>query len=124
MTRWNGIQLKHLKIGPLKIRLHLDIQDLCAIAIIILGVLIRIVLLSQGWPHTTMDEGTMGQMAVHIAKDGQRPIFFYGQAYMGSLEAYLAAPLFQLFGASLFTLRLGLVLLFTIFLTAMYLLVR
>lgn len=123
MARWNGIQLKHLKIGPFKIRFHLDIEDLCAIAIIILGVLIRILLLSQGWPHTTMDEGTMGQMAVHIAKEGQRPIFFYGQAYMGSLEAYLAAPLFQLFGASLLTLRLGLVLLFAIFLIAMYLLV-
>lgn len=123
MTRWNGIQLKHLKIGPLEIRLHIGVEDLSAIAIIGLGIFIRLLLLTLGWPHTTMDEGTMGQMAVHIADQGQRPIFFYGQPYMGALEAYIAAVLFPLFGASLFTLRLGLVFIFTIFLIGMYLLV-
>ncbi len=33
------------------------------------------------------------------------PIYFYGQPYMGSLEAYLAALLFAIFGASVWTLR-------------------
>ncbi len=64
----------------------------------------------------------MGEMALHIAYRGDYPIFFYGQYYMGALEAYLAAGLFHLFGVSLFTLRLSLVFLFALFLISMYLL--
>ncbi|HXZ04177.1 MAG TPA: hypothetical protein VEH81_05045, partial [Ktedonobacteraceae bacterium] len=95
-----------------------------AIGIIALGVFIRFLLVFQNWPHTIMDEGTMGEMALHIAYSGDHPIFFYGQDYMGALEAYLAAGLFHLFGVSLFTLRLGLVFLFALFLVSMYLLAR
>jgi hypothetical protein len=43
---------------------------------------------------------------------------------MGATEAYLAAALFRVFGVSSFTLRLGLLLIFTVFLIAMYLLTR
>lgn len=63
----------------------------------------------------------MGIMAIHI-QHGERPIFFYGQHYMGTLEAYIAALLFQFLGISVFTLRLGLLLLFVLFLACMYLL--
>lgn len=59
-------------------------------------------------------------MALHIAYRGEHPIFFYGQNYMGSLEAYLGAASFQLFGPSVFTLRLGLIVLFVLFLVSMY----
>ena len=62
----------------------------------------------------------MGLMALHIAYQGNIPVFFYGQGYMGSLEALLAAPLFRLFGPSYFTLRLGLVLLYALFLLTFY----
>lgn len=64
----------------------------------------------------------MGLMAMHI-QHGELPIFFYGQHYMGALEAYIAAALFSLFGVSVFALRLGLILLFLCFLVAMYFLV-
>lgn len=64
----------------------------------------------------------MGLMALHILKQGNIPVFFYGQGYMGSLEAILAAPLFGIFGPSYFTLRFGLVLLYALFLLNMYLL--
>ena len=36
-------------------------------------------------------------MARHILL-GARPAFFYGQAYMGSLDAFLAAAAFAIFG--------------------------
>lgn len=36
------------------------------------------------------DTGTVSYMAVNILK-GDRPLFFYGQNYMGALEAYVAA---------------------------------
>ncbi len=50
MTPWNGIQLKQLKIGPLELRFRLSMENCCAIAVIVLGAVIRILLISQGWP--------------------------------------------------------------------------
>ncbi|GAC1679146.1 MAG: hypothetical protein PVS3B1_19820 [Ktedonobacteraceae bacterium] len=64
----------------------------------------------------------MGLMARDIAYRGRLPIFFYGQHYMGALEAYLAAAVFRLFGSSLFSLRVSLILLFALFLFSTYLL--
>ncbi|GLV54772.1 hypothetical protein KDH_16190 [Dictyobacter sp. S3.2.2.5] len=62
----------------------------------------------------------MGLVARHIAYNGEWPIFFFGQPYMGPVEAYLAAPLFHLLGPSLFALRLELLLFFVLFLAGMY----
>src|SRR2546421_10748108 len=107
--------LKHLNINR---------HGLCAFFIILFAIVLRIILIVQGWPATDSDEGTLGLMARHIAYRGEYPIFFYGQGYMGPFEAYLAAILFHLFGPSLFVLRLGLILVFTLFLFSIYLLTR
>jgi hypothetical protein len=63
-------------------------------------------------------------MAMHIAYRGEHPIFFYSQAYMGAAEAYLGAFFFHLFGVSVFSLRLGLIVIYIIFMLAMYALTR
>src|SRR2546425_4807787 len=107
------LRIKQLKIGT---------YGIFAFLFIALAILLRIFLIAWGWPHSNADEDTMGIMAMHIAYHGEHPIFFYGQNYMGTLEAYLAAAFFHLFGASVFTLRLGPVLFFALFLTCMYLL--
>jgi len=52
------------------------------------------------------DEAVVGLMARHIAFDGELPVFYYGQAYLGSLEAFTAAPLFLAFGSSAQLLKL------------------
>ncbi len=75
-----------------------------ALVLIAIGVLIRLGLLLLDWPRTDSDEGTMGLMALHIVSRGEHPVFFYGQTYMGSLQAHLGAVLFTLFGASVFAL--------------------
>ncbi|HEY6285618.1 MAG TPA: hypothetical protein VIX20_08150, partial [Ktedonobacteraceae bacterium] len=93
-----------------------------ACIIIVVATLLRIVLIAQGWPHSNADEETMGLIGRHIAYNGEHPIFFYGQQYMGTLEAYVAAAFFRIFGVSVFTLRLGPVLMFALFLANMYLL--
>lgn len=111
-----------MKIGTVHIRLPMSKFGLGALGLIALAIGIRIALLSQGWPHTNSDEGTYGMMAINIAFHGDRPIFMYGQDYMGSTQAYLGAVIFRLLGISLFNLRLGLVLLFALFMYAMYLL--
>ena len=110
-----------LKIGAMHIRLPISKYGLGALGLIALAVGIRIALLLQGWPNTNSDEGTFGMMAINIAFHGDRPIFMYGQNYMGTTQAYIGALMFRLFGISLFNLRIGLVLLFALFLYAMYL---
>ena len=51
------------------------------------------------------DEAVVALMARHILQ-GDAPIFFYGQAYMGSLDAWLVAGGFLIFGESVWVIRL------------------
>jgi hypothetical protein len=94
------------------------------LACVALAALLRLVLIAFNWPYTDSDEGNMGVLALHVAFQGAHPVFFYGGNYLGPLEGYVAAPLFRLFGSSLFALRLPLVLFFVLFLIGMYYLVR
>ncbi len=48
-----------------------------------------------------------GLMASHMAEGRAWPVFFYGQAYMGSLEPMLGALFCLLFGTSAFAVALG-----------------
>jgi hypothetical protein len=107
------LRIRQIKIGTFGI---------LAFIIIALATLLRIFLIAWGWPHTNADEATMGIMAMHILYKGEHPIFFYGQNYMGTLEAYLGSAFFYFFGTSVFSLRLGPVLFFALFLANMYLL--
>ena len=50
------------------------------------------------------DEAIVGIQAGHILR-GELPIYYYGQAYMGSLQAYLVALIFAVAGSSVWTLR-------------------
>jgi len=50
------------------------------------------------------DEVLVGVQAEHILR-GELPIYFYGQPYMGSLEAYLVALFVAIAGPSAWTLR-------------------
>jgi hypothetical protein len=104
--------------------LKLTIYELLALCIVVGSVIIRLLLISQNWPWTDSDESTFGIMALHIAYHGAHPIFVYGQNYMGTLQAYLSAGMFRLFGPSLFSSRLSMVLLFSLFLISLYLLTR
>lgn len=102
----------------------LDPYDLGASLLILFAAGLRVLFAALGWPPTNADEGTMGIMALHIAYHGEHPLLFYGQDYMGSIEAYLGAMFFHLLGPSLFALRLGVILLITLFLISTYLLTR
>jgi hypothetical protein len=95
-----------------------------ALALIALAVILRLILLANNWPNQSAEEGTFGLEALHIAYNGAHPIFMYGQNYMGVLESYLDVPFFYLFGVNWFTLRLSVVLLFALFLLALYFLTK
>jgi 4-amino-4-deoxy-L-arabinose transferase-like glycosyltransferase len=78
-------------------------------------------LLARGAVPFNADEAVVALMARHILQ-GARPVFFYGQAYMGSLDAYLVAGGFALFGENVWVVRLVQILLYLGTLATTYLL--
>lgn len=94
------------------------------IALILSACLYRLLLITNGWPGFESDQAIIGLMGRHIWLAGERPVFFYGQLYMGPVEAYMAVPFFALFGSSVFTLRLAMIPLTALFLLAIYALGR
>ncbi|MBI4941659.1 MAG: hypothetical protein HY830_13010 [Actinobacteria bacterium] len=85
---------------------------------------VRLGLLLLEWPASNSDEATTGLMAMHIAEGRHAPVFMYGQSYMGTAQAFLAAVSFRAFGPSLIALRLPMLLLFLLFLALVYVLGR
>jgi 4-amino-4-deoxy-L-arabinose transferase-like glycosyltransferase len=69
------------------------------------------------------DMGIIGLMSLRVLA-GEFPAFFYGQNFMGSLEAFLNSPLFLLLGASPYTLQVLPILNSVIFIFLVYLLAR
>ncbi|MEU5721596.1 DUF423 domain-containing protein [Micromonospora sp. NPDC047738] len=105
---------------PLRPRLPVLLALLVGLA----GVGYRLALLLADAPPTNSDEATMGLAALHIARGQDFPVWFYGQAYMGTLEAYLAAPLVALAGPSVLALRLPTLALYALFLALSWRLTR
>ncbi|ASW57581.1 hypothetical protein CIK06_10280 [Plantactinospora sp. KBS50] len=89
-----------------------------------LGFGYRLVLILLTIPGGNSDEATFGIAALHIAAGTDRPVFLYGQRYMGTVESYLAAPLFAVAGPSWPALRLPLLALWALFVLASYRLTR
>ena len=69
------------------------------------------------------DEGIVALMARHILR-GERPTFFYGQAYLGATDAWLVALSFSIFGESVWAIRLVQIALFAAFLLTSYLVAK
>ncbi len=89
-------------------------------AVIVLGFALRLNLSLKAF-FSSFDTSTVGLMGLHIL-EGERPLFYYGQDYMGSLEAYVAALMFALFGVSTTSLSLSPILFALGWIAAMYLL--
>ncbi|MGW5667839.1 DUF423 domain-containing protein [Micromonospora sp. NPDC003776] len=97
---------------------------LLALLVGVAGVGYRLALLLADAPPSNSDEATMGLAGLHIARGADFPVWFYGQAYMGTLEAYLAAPLIALTGPSVLALRLPTLALYALFLALSWRLTR
>src|SRR5574341_1360765 len=70
------------------------------------GLALKALLLATGSVSFNGDEAIIALMARHINRLGALPIFFYGQSYMGALDAYLVAGSFRLFGEAILSVRL------------------
>lgn len=103
---------------------YLNKEVLSVLIVILCAIGFRLFLTFYNWPLTDAEEGTFALEAMHIAFKGEWPIFMYGQNYMGVAESYVGAGMYHLFGASIFSLRLGMLLFFSVFLVLVYLLGR
>ncbi|MGW3809622.1 ArnT family glycosyltransferase [Micromonospora sp. NPDC005113] len=105
-------------------RPRLDRPALVALLFGLAGVGYRLVLTLYTVPVSNSDEATFGLAALHIGQGRERPVFLYGQHYMGMLESYLAAPLVALAGPSWPVLRLPMLALYAVFLYLIHRLTR
>src|SRR5258708_40004032 len=77
---------------------------------LLLALIIRVWVIVRTQGFVEGDEVLTGIQAQQILHGGL-PIYFYGQPYMGSLEAYLIAPILAIVGSTTWTLRVDPVLL-------------
>ena len=73
--------------------------------LLLIGAALRAWMLASPLGELEADEAVIGLMALH-AMGGDHSAFFWGQAYLGSLQSYLAAGLFTLVGPSTLALKL------------------
>jgi hypothetical protein len=81
--------------------------------VIAVAILLRILLLVLNAFPFNSDEAIVALMARHILHGIDFPLFFYGQAYMGSFDAILVALGFGLFGEQVWVIRLVQIILYT-----------
>lgn len=80
------------------------LQSLAIPSVLLLALAFKLAfLLADVFPFNS-DEAVVALMARHILQ-GEKPIFFYGQAYMGSLDSWLVAPGFLIFGEQVWVIR-------------------
>ncbi len=97
------------------------INRLLLVLILLLGLALRLYLLIASQGYVDGDEAMVGLQALEILQ-GRHSVFFAGELLAGSIEAYLVAPVFFVFGASPFTLRVVPVLFSLAFIVLNYLL--
>ncbi|MGD9781526.1 MAG: glycosyltransferase family 39 protein [Kiritimatiellia bacterium] len=84
-----------------------DWADRLAAALLLLGVAVRV---AGAWAARGIgdpDSTVVALMARHMAALKEFPVFFYGQAYMGSLEPMASALMVGLLGSNGFAVNLG-----------------
>lgn len=69
------------------------------------GIGLKVLLLGWGIIPFNADEAVVALMARHMLQGHGIPVFFYGQAYMGSLDALLVAGGFALWGEAVWVVR-------------------
>lgn len=80
------------------------------VAVVLVGLFIRYWILLSPFGEADADEAVIGLMARHFL-EGEISAFFWGQYYGGTLEQFLVAGVFALFGSSVLGLKLVSVLL-------------
>ncbi|MEE8385734.1 MAG: hypothetical protein V3S01_07440, partial [Dehalococcoidia bacterium] len=113
----------HLPTSSTPWRRHpLSRTDL-ALAVLMLAtaLLVRWPFIARGETLLHSDEAIVGLMAQDIAEGRRLPLYFYGQRYMGTLEAYAIAAVSPLFDDPIHALRFGPACFFALLVAVQYL---
>jgi 4-amino-4-deoxy-L-arabinose transferase-like glycosyltransferase len=81
-------------------------RRLLVVALVVVGFLLRFDFMRAISFTIDGDEAIVGLMGKHILEGRNIPVFYYGQHYMGSLEAMMASISFLVFGMNSFALQL------------------
>src|SRR5690348_13420174 len=81
------------------------------------------ILIQRGFEIFNADHAVIGLMAKHIM-EGHPMVYFYGQGYMGSLEAFVAALFFSFFGMDIWVLQCAPLFFYLAFLVVNYFFVK
>jgi len=92
-----------------------------AAEIILIALLVRWPFIQSGETLLNPDEAIVGLMSMDIAAGERYPIYFYGQRYMGSLEAYIIAAVTPFFDDPVHALRFGAACVFAAFVAMQFL---
>ncbi len=101
-----------------------DADLLIAVVIFATAIAARWPLIERGETLLHSDEAIVGIMAQDIAAGRRLPIFFYGQRYMGALEAYVVAGLSPFVARPITALRLAPALFFASLTAVQFLMLR
>lgn len=71
-----------------------------------LAIALRVDCLFATGPFVDSEEAIVGLMAKHILDGHGFPTFYYGKSFIGTLEPLLIAGMFELFGSTIFALKL------------------
>jgi hypothetical protein len=107
-----------------KMKFKWDRASIAAVGLVVLVVLIRLMLLEWNPDRLSPDHSIVSLMSKHIYEKGEYPIFFYGQNWFGSIESFMHAFFFSIFGVSTKVLGYAPLFFFSLFLIILYLLAR
>ena len=74
----------------------------------LLAILSRVWIIVHTYGVMAGDELEVGLQAEHILR-GELPLYYFGQPYLGSLDAYLAALIFRFTGPAVWAMRLEMI---------------
>lgn len=90
------------------------------VAVLLAGLAVRVYGAWLCRHDTSTDRGRVGLMAKHIAEGVEFPVFFYGGAYLGSVEPAASAAMIRMLGPGGFALNLGTALMAFLLLPVVY----
>ncbi len=112
---------KSLKFPP---RFYPSKEITVLLLLLCLAVLVRMPFMLHSYGLINSDDGIPALESKHISEGTTRPIYYYGQHYMGSLPFHFYAIGFKLFGYSIFLFVLMHVLFYLAFMVTQYLLFK
>ncbi|NOR15518.1 MAG: hypothetical protein GQ544_07430 [Candidatus Aminicenantes bacterium] len=115
-----GIRLRQGR--TLRVRFSKEIA--LVLILLFVAILVRIPFLAHSYGLINSDDGISALQAKHISEGNARPIYYYGQHYMGSLPFHIYALVFKIFGYSIFLYVFVYFLFYLAFMVIQYLLFR